>query len=117
MFQRAPPVVYAVASKPVVCLGSTFSSPLDLVFLILLHVFLFLKHMCLCVYTFLKIISLYKLLLKESESRSVVSDSLQPHGVLQARILEWVAFSFFRGSSQPRNQTRVSCIAGGLFTN
>ena len=39
------------------------------------------------------------------------------HGILQARILEWVAFPFSRGSSQPRNQTRVSCIAGGFFTN
>jgi len=33
------------------------------------------------------------------------------HGVLQARILEWVAVPFFRGSSQPRDQTQVSCIA------
>ena len=33
------------------------------------------------------------------------------------RILEWVALPFFRGSSQPGNQTRVSCIAGGFFTN
>ena len=68
------------------------------------------------------------------------------HGILQARILEWVAFPFSRGSSQlrdqtqvshkgsqgilewvaypfssrsslPRNQTGVSCIAGGFFTN
>ena len=39
------------------------------------------------------------------------------HGILQARILEWVAFPFFRGSSQPRNQTQVSCIAGGSFTS
>ena len=35
------------------------------------------------------------------------------HGILQARILEWVAISFSRGSSQPRDQTRVSHIAGG----
>ena len=35
------------------------------------------------------------------------------HGILQARILEWVAFPFSRGSSQPRNWNRVSCIAGG----
>ena len=34
------------------------------------------------------------------------------HGILQARILEWVAFPFSRGSSQPREQTQVSCIAG-----
>ena len=33
-----------------------------------------------------------------------------------ARILEWVAFPFSRGSSQPRDQTWVSCIAGGFFT-
>ena len=39
------------------------------------------------------------------------------HGILQARILEWVAYSFSRGSSQPRNRTGVSCIAGGFFTN
>ena len=38
------------------------------------------------------------------------------HGILQARILEWVAIPFFRGSSQPRGQTQVSCIAGGFFT-
>ena len=37
------------------------------------------------------------------------------HGILQARILEWVAFAFSRGSSQPRDRTQVSCIAGGFF--
>ena len=60
-------------------------------------------------------------------SRSVVSDSLQPHGVqaqaplsmqiLQARILEWVAMPSSRGSSQPKDQTQVSCIAGRFFIN
>ena len=38
-------------------------------------------------------------------------------GILQARIPEWVAFPFSRGSSQPRDQTQVSCIAGGFFTS
>ena len=38
------------------------------------------------------------------------------HGILQARILEWVAFHFSRGSSQPRDWTLVSQIAGGFFT-
>ena len=33
------------------------------------------------------------------------------HGIPQARILEWVAISYSRGSSQPRNQTYVSCIS------
>ena len=39
------------------------------------------------------------------------------HWILQARILEWVAISFSRESSQPRNRTRVSCIAGTFFTS
>jgi len=39
------------------------------------------------------------------------------HGILQARILEWVAISFSRGSSRPRDQTQVSCTTGRLFTN
>ena len=38
------------------------------------------------------------------------------HGILQARILEWVAFPFSRGSSQFRDQTQVSHIADGFFT-
>ena len=38
------------------------------------------------------------------------------HGSLQARILEWIVISYSRGSSQPRDQTWVSCIAGGFFT-
>ena len=37
------------------------------------------------------------------------------HGVLQAIILEWVAFSFSRGSSYPRDQTQVSRVAGRFF--
>ena len=37
------------------------------------------------------------------------------HGILQARILEWVAVPFSRGSSQPRDQTQVSHIAGRFF--
>ena len=39
------------------------------------------------------------------------------HGILQARILEWVAFPFSRGSSQPRDQTQASHIAGRLFVS
>ena len=39
------------------------------------------------------------------------------HGILQAKIREWVAVPFSRGFSQPRNQTWISCIAGRLFTN
>ena len=38
------------------------------------------------------------------------------HGIFQARVLEWVAISFSRGSSWTRDQTQVSCIAGRRFT-
>ena len=38
------------------------------------------------------------------------------HGILQARILEWVAIPFSGGSSQPRDQTQVFFTAGGFFT-
>ena len=56
--------------------------------------------------------------MKWSESRSVVSNSLHTvHGILQARVLEWVAFPFSRGSSQPRDRTQVSHIAGRFFTS
>ena len=59
-------------------------------------------------------------------SCSVVSDSLwhpmdcsplgfSVHGILQTRILEWVAIPFSRGSSQPRDRTQASCIAGRFF--
>ena len=53
----------------------------------------------------------------ESESHSIASDSLWPmdyrvHGILQARILEWIAFPFSLGSFQPRHQTEVSRKAG-----
>ena len=72
----------------------------------------------LCVYT------------KDSESKSEVAQSCPTlcdrmdcsllgcsiHGILQARILKWVAISFSRGSSRHRVWTRVSCTAGRLFT-
>ena len=38
------------------------------------------------------------------------------HGILQARILEWVAISSSRGSSRPRDRTSISALAGGFFT-
>ena len=53
-------------------------------------------------------------------SCSVVSNSLQSHGLfirlLQARVLEWVVMPSSRASSQPRDQTQVSHIAGRVFT-
>ena len=38
------------------------------------------------------------------------------HGIFQAIVLEWIAISFSRGSSQPRDRTRVSCIVDRRFT-
>ena len=59
--------------------------------------------------------------LEKSESYSVVSVSLQHHGyihgILEARVLEWVAFPFSRGSSQPRDWTQVFRLAGRFFTS
>ena len=62
----------------------------------------------------------------ESVNHLVVSDCLWPHdcnppgssvhGILQARILQWVAISFSRGCSRCRDWTWVSCIAGRFFT-
>ena len=68
-------------------------------------------------------------LMLESESKSEVAQSCPTlgdavdcsllgssvHGILQARVLEWVAISFSRGSSQPRDQTQVSLIGGRRF--
>ena len=60
-------------------------------------------------------------------SRQVISNSCNPvnwslpgssvHGVLQARILEWVAVPFSRGSAQPRDWIMVSHVAGRFFTS
>ena len=69
-----------------------------------------------------------QLLDKQSESEVAQScptlcdpmDSSLPgsavHGIFQARILEWAAISFSRGSSQPRDQTQVSCTVDRCFT-
>ena len=54
------------------------------------------------------------LILCDSTDCSLPASSV--HGILQARILQWVAIAFSRVSSQPRDWTHVSCIAGGFFT-
>ena len=55
--------------------------------------------------------------LKVAHSCLILCDPMDytVHGILQARILAWVTIPFSRGSSQPRNQTRISCISGGFF--
>ena len=56
---------------------------------------------------------------RENESCLTLCDPMDytVYRILQARILEWVAFPFSRGSLQPRDQTQVSRIAGGFFTS
>ena len=50
------------------------------------------------------------------ESMDCSQPGFSVHGILQARILEWVVSSFSRGSSQPRDRTWVSCILDEYFT-
>ena len=56
---------------------------------------------------------------KVAQSCPILCDPMDciVHGILQARILERVAFPFFKRSPQPRDQTQVSRIAGGFFTS
>ena len=63
-------------------------------------------------------LELCKVKVKVTQSYPTLCDPMDytVHGILQARILEWVAFPFSRGSFQPRDRTQVSCIAGGFFT-
>src|SRR5574340_498439 len=54
-------------------------------------------------------VALYEVKVKVTQSCPTLCDPMDytVHGILQARILQWVAFPFSRGSSQPRNQTQV----------
>ena len=58
----------------------------------------------------------HTLKMKDSDPMDCSPLGFSVHGILQARILEWVAMPSSRGSSQPRDQTWVSCITGGFFT-
>ena len=66
-----------------------------------------------------KIIFLYIVFVKVTQSCPTLFSPMEyrVHGILQVRILEWVAIPFSRGSSQPRDQTQVSHIAGRFFTS
>ena len=68
------------------------------------------KESCLCACLFTQLCpTLYDLM-------DCILPSSLVHGILQARIQEWVAMPSSRGSSQPRDGTQVSCIAGRFFT-
>ena len=66
-----------------------------------------------------KIIFLYIVFVKVTPSCPTLCNPMEyrVHGILQVRILEWVAIPFSRKSSQPRDQTQVSHIAGRFFTS
>ena len=76
-------------------------------------------------FSFTSAFSIYQALLLLLLSLYILSDSWNSmdysppdssvHGISQAGILEWVAISFSRGSSRPRDQTHFSCIQGRLF--
>ena len=70
-------------------------------------------------YSFYQLFSESEKKVKVTQSCLTLCDPMDytVYGILQARILEWVAFPFSRGSSKPRDQTHVSCIAGGFFTS
>ena len=66
-------------------------------------------YVCMCVLVTQSCLTLFDLMNCSPPDSSV-------HGILQPRILEWVAIPFSRGSSQPRDQTHVSCFPGRFFT-
>ena len=63
--------------------------------------------------------SYYGAWVKVAQSCLTLSDPMDytVHGILQARILEWVAYPFSSGTSWPRNRIGVSCIAGRFLTS
>ena len=82
---------------------------------------LLLKYMCVCVCVCVCVCSVWCVLVAQSclsvcDPMDCSLPGYSVHGILQARILEWVVIPFSRVSSQPRNQTRVSCIIGGFST-
>jgi len=63
-----------------------------------------------------KIESVSHLVLSLCDTKDYSLPGSSVHGILQVRILEWVAIPFSRGYSQPRDRTYLSCIAGRFFS-
>ena len=86
---------------------------------------LFYQNISLYLYQNISLLKLIELLIFHIEKRKwkwisciqLFETPWTVHGILQDRILEWVAFPFSRESSQPRDQTPVSYLAGGFFTS
>ena len=125
----SPSFLYPSSVVPSQLLNSSiwFLFLLPFSFSISISLFLIFSSSCVSSQSYLSLLSI-----SESESHSVVCPTLwvcptlcdpvdcsppgsSIHGILQARILEWFAISFSRGSSWPRDRTQVSCIAGRCF--
>ena len=91
-------------------------------YILLLHVFFFNFKLFILYCFFILMLerkAVTKLKVKVAQSRLTLRNSKDytVHGILKARILEWVAFPFSMGSSQPRDRPQVSHLAGRLFTS
>ena len=77
---------------------------------------LYIKPHCIL---FCALFNVWKVKVKVAQSCPTLWDPMDytVHGILQARVLEWVAFPFSRGSSQPRDGNQASYIAGKFFTS
>ena len=71
------------------------------------------KHVCVCVCV---CVLVTQLCLTLGSPMDCNSPGFSVHGIFQARILEWVAIPFSKGSSQSRAQTQISHITGRFFT-
>ena len=82
------------------------------------HVFVCVYMLCVCVIVYM-FVCMCIVKVKFTQSCPTFCDPMDytVHGILQARILEWVAIPFSRGSSQPRDQTLVFHIASEFFTS
>ena len=75
-----------------------------------------LRHVCVCVCVCVQLLRCVRLF---ANPWTVVHQAPLVHGIFQARVFKWVAISFSRGSSQPRDLTCIYCVfalAAGLFT-
>ena len=91
-------------------------------YILLLHVFFFNFKLFILYCFFILMLerkAVTKLKVKVAQLCPTLCDPMdyRVHGILKARILEWIAFPFSRGSSQSMDGTQVSHIVGGFFTS
>ena len=113
--QNYRPGAFNVAVLPTVCMYNPMGGKLghgswECLLLVLL---------ILQIYYHIGFLSYCEMKVKVAQSCLTLCDPMDytVHEILQARILEWVVFLLSRGSSQPRDRTQVSHIAGGFFTS